>query len=127
MFDYEVGRHFHFAVVDLDRAGDYPRNFVCILPRISTIKGKVSKFSEIFGKNTIQVAKQLLVDALEDEDDDNIKHEIERRLEILEPHLVYNRVCLSCGKTFQVNSKQKSWQRFCEDCWKKKFGVYGEK
>ena len=30
--DYSGGKRFRLAVVDLDRAKDYPLNFVCMLP-----------------------------------------------------------------------------------------------
>lgn len=120
MFDYEARRRFHFVIIDLDKATQYPRNFVCILPlNVGATKGEHTKFSEIFGKGNIKVAKELLLKALENEDYDDIKCEIERRLRLLDYHPVYEKICISCKKTFQVDFKEKSRQRFCEDCLKK--------
>ncbi len=117
------GKDFRFAVVDLDRANTYPMNFVCLLPvNLNAIKSENSKFSEIFGKNNVEIAKKLLTETLEKEDDDELKREVERRLKLLEPNTTYKKMCISCGKIFQVEYKKKSTQRFCDNCLKRRFG-----
>ncbi len=121
IFNYKATRGFHFAIIDLDKAPTYPRNFVCMLPmNVGTFTGEHTKFSEIFGKGNIEIVKELLLRALENEDYD-VKYEIERRLKLLEYHHVYRKTCISCKKTFQVDLREKSKQRFCEDCLKKKY------
>src|SRR5512135_823659 len=80
------GKDFRFAIVDLDKANEYPLNFVCRLPvNLNGIKSENSKFSQIFGRNNMEIAKKLLIEALDDEDDDDLKREVERRLKLLEP------------------------------------------
>lgn len=116
------GKDFRFAIVDLDKANEYPLNFVCRLPvNLNGIKSENSKFSQIFGRNNMEIAKKLLIEALEDEDDDDLKREVERRLKLLEPNIMHKKMCISCGKIFQVEHKKRSTQRFCENCLKRKF------
>ena len=75
--DYSGGRRVRFAVVDLDRAKDYPVNFVCMLPMQIGSDGKGPNiFTRVFGNKSLEVAKKLLVDALEAEDDSDVKVEI---------------------------------------------------
>jgi hypothetical protein len=121
--DSSGGKRFRFAVVDLDRAKDYPLNFVCMLPlRVSFDERKACIFSGVFGDRSLEMAKKLLVDALKVEADSDVKAEIERRLKLLEPESLIKKICVSCGKTFQADPKKRSNQRFCEDCIKRKFG-----
>jgi hypothetical protein len=122
--DSSGGKRFRFAVVDLDRAKDYPLNFVCMLPlRIDPCKEERSVFVRVFGDKSLEVAKQLLVDALKVEDDSDVKVEIERRLKLLDPESACEKICVSCGKTFQADpTKKKSKQRFCEACLRRRFG-----
>ena len=35
-----AGRRFRFAIIDLDKPGGYPRNFICLLPSRITEVGK---------------------------------------------------------------------------------------
>ena len=121
--DYSGGKHLRFTVVNLDRAKDYPLNFVCTLPiRLSRNEKKLTTFEEIFGKSSLEVAKKLLTDALKSEGDAESRGEIERRLKLLEPESTREKKCTSCGKTFRTDPKKKFSQRFCEDCVRKKFG-----
>lgn len=120
--DYSGGKRYRFAVVDLDRAKEYPLNFVCMLPlRIGSHENKPSKFATTFGEKSLTVAKKLLTDALKSEDDPNIKAEIERRLKLLEPKPIPEKVCVSCGTTFKVEPRKRFRQKFCQDCLKKRF------
>ncbi len=122
MFDYSEDKRLHFTVIDLDKDKEYPMNFVCLLPIKPTLsQNKSDKFSKIFGINRAKVAKQLLIEALRKEDDDKVKHEIVKRLRLLEPNPIYEKNCISCGKIFQVKSGKKSLQKFCKNCLKKKF------
>ena len=120
--DYSNGKRFHFAVVDLDKDKDYPANFVCMLPLSVESKGKAHNvFMSVFGDDSVETAKRLLVDALSREDNANVRDEIERRLKLLEPKKVGEVVCVSCGRPFQTKSRKWFKQRFCQECMKKKF------
>ena len=120
--DYSSGRRFRFAVVDLDRGKDYPANFVCMLPLSVGSNGKaLNRFMSVFGGDSVETAKKLLVDALEREDNVAVRDEIERRLKLLEPKPVGEAVCVSCGRRFQTKSGRWSRRRFCQECMKKKF------
>lgn len=78
---YIKPKHIRFAIIDLDRSPDYPINFVCNLPKsIKLIERQPSNFSKTFGDKKVEVAKKLLKDALQTEDDLEIKEEIEARL-----------------------------------------------
>ena len=120
--DYSGGKRFRLAVVDLDRTKDYPLNFVCMLPlRIGSDGKEPNVFTRVFGDKSLEVAKKLLVDALEAEDDSDVKAEIEMRLKLLEPKPVCEKACVSCGKLFQAEPRKGFKQKFCPECFKKKF------
>jgi hypothetical protein len=122
MFDYSDDKRLHFTVIDLDKDKEYPLNFICLLPIKPTLnQNKADKFSKLFGNNRTKIAKQLLIDALRKEDDDKVKHEIVRRLHLLEPAPTCEKNCISCGKVFQVKAGRKSIQKFCKNCLKNKF------
>ncbi len=76
------------AVVDMDKSPDYPENFLCRLPVLKRLPRRLNDssniFLRIFGNRSIEVAKTLLTDALQEEDDVEIKAEIKRRLKLLE-------------------------------------------
>lgn len=81
---YIKPKHIRFAIIDLDRSPDYPINFVCNLPKSIKLKERQpSNFSKIFGEKKVDVARNLLNAALENEDDLEIKAEIETRLKTL--------------------------------------------
>jgi hypothetical protein len=84
--DYSRKGYLRFVVVDLDRSKDYPVNFVCILPKNIKLDGKKStKFEKTFGDISLELAKKLLKHALSAEDDWEIKAEIKKRLDLLNP------------------------------------------
>ena len=84
--DYSAAEHLRFVVVDLDRAKEYPANFVCMLPiRLSFNDNKSTIFERTFGKNSLSLAKKLLADSLKSEADVDFKTEIERRLKLFDP------------------------------------------
>jgi len=66
-----------FAIVDLDKSQEYPSNFVCMLPRqVSANSKQHTVFAKVFGNHSLELAKRLLTEALETEDDLEIKAEI---------------------------------------------------
>ena len=86
-------------------------------------KGKVdSAFLKLFGDKSLEQAKALLKDAWEQEDDSEVKSEIERRLKLFEPKGVNQIKCSSCGKLFQSQRLRKFKNNLCEGCIKKKYG-----
>jgi len=75
--DYSGGRRFRFAVVDLDKGRAYPVNFVCMLPmQPNSLEKGISVFLGIFGNQSLNVAKEMLLAALEKETDAEVKREI---------------------------------------------------
>ena len=75
------------VVVDLDKSGNYPLNFVCILPQTTTSLGKPSNaFSRVFGTSSLEVARKLLCRALKKEDDDDIRKELAKRLRAIKDY-----------------------------------------
>jgi hypothetical protein len=122
--DYtDLGRRFRFAVLDLDKARDYPANFVCVLPTTLSNEGKVDNvFFKIFGNKSLERAKLLLTDALKNEDDPEVKVEIERRLTLLDPQAIRIK-CSGCGKLFQPRRIRRFKQNYCEECLKRKYGA----
>ena len=121
--DYSSGKRFRFAVVDLDRAENYPVNFLCMLPTQVSSKGKtLSIFVKIFGDRSLEQAKILLSKALEIEDDSEVKAEIQKRLKRLEPKPAIEAKCDGCGKLFFPRRLKRFRKNFCEECLKKKSG-----
>src|SRR5512146_955620 len=73
------------VVIDLDKSKRYPLNFVCVLPRYFRILEKrSSKFAKLFGERSLCMAKKLLTDAKQHEEDPEIKTVINRRLKDIE-------------------------------------------
>ena len=121
--DYSVTKRFRFAVVDSDKSKSYPSNFVCMLP--TQISGKTrleSIFMKVFGDRSLEQARILLVEALQTEEEPEVKAEIEKRLKMLESERVIQIKCSGCGNLFQPRRVRKHQQNFCEGCMKKKFG-----
>jgi formylmethanofuran dehydrogenase subunit E len=118
-----VSRHYRFAVVDSDKAKSYPSNFICMLPsQISVDQKKNNVFSKIFGDKSEEQAKTLLTHALQNENDMEIKNEIERRLKLLDPKTVNQIKCSSCGKLFQPRRIKRFKRNYCQDCMNKNYG-----
>ena len=105
-----------FAVVDLEKAEEYPANFVCLLPKNLERGIKPSnKFLEIYGKEGSTIAIKLLTNALVSENDPEVKLEIEKRLKALEPEPVIEVRCRLCGSSFQPKFRRHQ-QRVCQTC-----------
>jgi len=74
-----------FVVVDLSVSREYPQNFLCPFPKNLLKRSqrgnlKHSKFFQIFGEKTYEMAERLLENALRQETDLEIKKEIETLL-----------------------------------------------
>ena len=122
--DYTKGHHawnhLRFAVVDLNKSGYYPSNFVSMLPMRIDSGGKMpSVFTKFFGSKSLETARRLLTEALKTEDDSEIKAEIARRLNLLEPNPVIQIKCRVCKKFFQTRKERAFKQKICPECMKR--------
>jgi hypothetical protein len=124
--DYTKGHHvwnnLRFAVVDLNTSGDYPENFVSMLPMRIDSDGKMpSTFTKFFGNKSLEIARGLLTESLKKEHGSEIKAEIERRLNLLEPNPLIHIKCRVCKKFFQTQKERAPKQKICPEC-TKRFG-----
>ena len=104
-----------FAVVDLDKAEEYPANFVCMLSQLDSRAKPTAMFSRIFGDKSLQTAKTLLSEALVRENDLEVKTEIKKRLKALEPKSAIETHCKLCKNSFQPKLGRHQ-QRICQRC-----------
>jgi hypothetical protein len=115
-----VWNHLRFAVVDLNKSKNYPENFVSILPMRIDSDGKIpSAFTKFFGNKSLEIARGLLTTALKKEDNSEIKAEIGRRLNLLEPNPVIQIKCRVCKKFFQTQKERAFKQKICPGCMKR--------
>lgn len=122
MKSYANGRHIGFAVVDLDKSGEYPANYLCILPRIINPKvSQQSKFSKLFGEKSKEIAKNLLTQALDGEEDLEVRKEIRNRLKRLDPKKGTKTFCSNCGKAFEQNLRKFRRHKLCRECYQQKY------
>ena len=126
VFEGEYGRgyhswdHFRFAVVDLNKSEGYPGNFVSLLPMRIDSDGKLpSVFTKFFGNKSLETAQKLLTKALRTEGDSEIKVEIERRLNLLDPNPLIHIKCRVCKKFFKTPKKRSGKQKICSECLKR--------
>ena len=108
---------YRFAVIDPDKSKQYPTNFVCMLPR--TIKPKAkqqNKFVKTYGNKSLELAKQLLNQALKTEDDPDARNKIRERLRLLAPKQKYLVKCKVCGKEFKARRYGYRFQKTCYRC-----------
>ncbi len=118
------GKHYRFAVVDLDKAVEYPRNFVCLLPLNFNENARPRLvFMQIFGDQSVEKAKKLLEEALETEQDSEAKAEIVRRLNLLAPKHLRQIRCSSCGKVFHPRRVRRYSRNLCEECLRKRYAA----
>jgi hypothetical protein len=116
---YPAWNHLRFAVVDLNKSKDYPANFVSILPMRIDSDGKLpSVFTKFFGNKSLKIARGLLTEALKTEDDSEIRDEIARRLNLLDPNPLVHIKCRVCKKFFQTQKERASNQKICPECMK---------
>jgi hypothetical protein len=112
--------YLRFAVVDLNKSRSYPENFVSILPmRIDSDEELQSAFAKFFGSESLATARGLLTEALKTEDDSEIKAEITRRLNLLDPNPAVYVKCRVCKKFFQTKKKRVFKLKICPECLKK--------
>jgi hypothetical protein len=104
-----------FSVIDLDKAENYPRNFVCILPKDLKGKSKSSRnFVKIFGEDSTKIAVQLLKKSAKNEDSSEIQYEIGMRLKALRPKQMTK--CIICEGKFEPRRFGKYIQSVCQTC-----------
>ncbi len=117
-------RHFErsesliFAIIDLDKSRSYPENFVCVLPHLHPTGKSDSAFYRIFGDQNLPLAKKLLNHALKTEDSPEIKTELQKRIDILDPKPAPQIPCRICGNNFtpKKTKNKKYQQRICLAC-----------
>jgi hypothetical protein len=125
IFKHDAGNGwlYHFAVVD--KAKSYPANFICMLPsKPAQIKPSYSfggKFGTIFGEKSKDIAVKLLNDALKSEEETEIKAEITKRLNLLDPQLLNTVICSQCKKQFQAQKSKKRRRYLCSECLEKRY------
>ena len=118
---YSQRGYIRFAVIDLEKSENYPANYVCMLPLQPSINGKGHNiFSELFGKDSLELAKRLLNEALKTEHDSEIKANIEERLKLLEPKSPVQVKCCVCGNFFEPKRKRFK-EKICQECTQKKY------
>ena len=105
-----------FVVLDLDKADEYPANFVCLLPKNLEKCKPSSKFFGIFGAESSQIAIRLLTDALSSESDVVVRNEIGKRLKALQPMPKIKARCVSCGCDFEAKRFGRFLQKTCRAC-----------
>jgi hypothetical protein len=116
--DYSKGYYLRLVVVDMDKAKDYPANYVCMLPERL---GPNTKFSRLFGYDSLDLAKELLSNALKSVEDPELKEEIHRRLRLVEPKPIEKVKCRICGSLFEPR-RGRYKQTVCSECKQKKYG-----
>jgi hypothetical protein len=85
-------------------------------------KGKnLNVFEKTFGEDSLAKASGLLKDSLKHERDSNVKAEISRRLELLEPKDGNLVKCFGCGKTFKPKGLRKFKRHFCSECLQQRY------
>ena len=83
--------------------------------------GKLSSvFTKVFGNKSLKIARGLLTESLNKEDDSEIKAEIARRLNLLEPNPVIYIKCRVCKKFFQTSKKKLFKLKICPECLKRR-------
>ena len=113
-------KRFNFTVIDLEKADEYPLNYVCSLPQLKAGFKSDNVFVKKFGSNSHEIAQILLQKALKEENNPEIKKEIEKRLKLLEPKSVVEKTCVKCGRTFQTTPRQAHKRKHCPECCRKR-------
>jgi hypothetical protein len=115
-----VGSHLRFVVLDSNKSKSYPSNFVSKLPMRIDTDGKIqSAFTKLFGNKSLKIARGLLTASLQKEHDSEIKAEIERRLNLLEPNPVIHVKCRVCRQFFKTPKEKACNQKICPECIKR--------
>ncbi len=104
-----------FSVVDLDKANNFPENFVCIFPKTFGKGNKpATKFEEILGENSVQIAMDLLTKTLREVDDSEVKEELEKRIKALQRRT--SSICVVCSQDFEPKKFGRYVQNVCQSC-----------
>ena len=112
--------HLRFVVLDSNKSNSYPSNFVSMLPMRIDSDGKIpSALTNLFGNKSLKIARGLLTVSLKNEHDSEIKAEIERRLNLLEPNPVINIKCRACRRFFKTPKENARKQKICTECLKR--------
>ena len=110
-----ITEKYFFVVLDRDKAGGYPLNFVCMLPKnLKRNRNSTSKFLEIYGNESSQIAIELLTKALRCEEDLKLRAELEKRLKALQAKPITK--CAICGCVFEPKTYHRFVQRICLTC-----------
>jgi len=81
----KIDSSIQLVVVDLDKSKRYPLNFVCVLPQyLRLLERRSSNFAKIFGRKSLPVAKDLLVEAKNREEDPEIQKVISKRMKAID-------------------------------------------
>jgi hypothetical protein len=111
------GLYYVFSVVDLDRAKTYPQNFICVLPKSINVRSKnQNRFVELFSKNSLILAKDLLNNLLKSNKNIEIEREIKQRLRLLDSKSVLTFKCHNCGSLFEPYEPEYKYQNICLKC-----------
>ena len=114
--DHLKPSHIRIAVLDQDISDKYPTNYVCILPRrLNPTAKNPNKFQKKFKDQSKKIMKKLLNQALKTDDPD-IKKEIRKRLQILNPKPKNLAKCNICGKKFKARRYGYRVQKTCYGC-----------
>ena len=106
-----------FAVIDLDKSKQYPRNFVSVLPmHISAIVKPSNVFERLFGNESLKIANQLLHKALKSRPDSETADAIRKRIKLLVPQLNGKAQCQNCGNTIKQSKRRAKPYKFCYEC-----------
>ncbi len=106
-----------FAVIDLDESKQYPQNFVSVLPlHIRAIVKPSNVFEGLFGNKSLEIANQLLHEALESRHDAETTKAIRERIELLATQQNNKAQCQNCGNTIKQSKKRVKPYKFCYDC-----------
>jgi hypothetical protein len=91
-----------------------------MLPMRIDSNGKIpSAFTKLFGNKSLKIARELLTASLKKEHDSEIKTEIKRRLNLLEPNPLIYIKCRVCKKFFQTQKERARNQKTCPECIKR--------
>ena len=109
-----------FAVIDLDKAKEYPQNFVSLLPKnIKSTTKPANVFERLFGNESIKIAKRLLEKALKTRPNPKTRLAIRERLKLLNPKLNNKTKCQNCGTPINQSKHRFRPYKFCYNCYKK--------
>jgi len=91
-----------------------------MLPMRIDSNGKIpSAFTKLFGNKSLKIARGLLTESLKEEHGSEVRAEIERRLNLLDPNPIIHLKCSVCKKFFQTRKEKARNQRICIECVKR--------